>query len=257
MQETLKLNLITATAASSCISCFVIGYFANLPLALAPGMGINAYVAYQVVGPLGTGSLTYSQVMAAIFVEGWIFILLSLTGIRGGVIKYMPQNVSFAASVGIGLLLAFTGLRNLGVVVFDPYTLVALGGCTDGSREHVYVTTTQPLPTPTVNSSIFTEGGAYSCSGGEMRSATMWLGISGGVITAILLTRRVRGALFIGIAYVTIISWIPGHAASYLGAGSSIPGGEVRLDTFKQVVAAPSLSQTGLSWDWSAFNTSM
>ena len=79
--------------------------------------GINIYVAYQVVGQ---GDLTYSEALTAIFIEGWIFLVLSLSGVRGGIIKYMPASVSFGTSVGIGLLLAFTGLRNLGVVVELP-----------------------------------------------------------------------------------------------------------------------------------------
>lgn len=64
-----------------------------------------------------------------------------------------------------------------------------------------------------------------------------------------------QGALFIGIAFITVISWIPGHAASYLGAGSDIPGGAARMDVFSEVVAAPSLAATALSWDWSAFKS--
>lgn len=132
----LQRNLITATAASSLISTFIIGALANLPLALAPGLGVNAYVAYQVIGVYGRGELTYQQTMATIFVESWIFILLSITGVRGGIIKFMPKTVALASSVGIGLLLAFTGLRNLDVVVFDPSTLVQLGGCgVDGCAE--------------------------------------------------------------------------------------------------------------------------
>lgn len=164
--------------------------------------------------------------------------------------------IVYLFAVGIGLLLAFTGLRNLGVVVFDPNTIVSLGGCTESYQDHVYVTPLDVFTAPVVNSTELVEGSVYSCRGGEMRSASMWLGISGGVITAVLLARHVKGALFIGIAFVTVISWIPGHAASYLGEGSVIPGGEKRLDTFKNVVAAPSLSLTGLAWDWSAFDSS-
>jgi len=85
-----------------------------------------------------------------------------------------------------------------------------------------------------------------------MRSATAWLGIAGGCIMAFLSAWHVKGALFIGIAFVTIISWIPGHAASFLGDGSPIPGGAYRMDVFSEVVAAPSISSTGLAWDWSA-----
>jgi AGZA family xanthine/uracil permease-like MFS transporter len=253
--STLRLGLTTATAASSLIACFIMGFFANLPLALAPGMGINIYVAYQVVAQ---DLLTYQQAMVAIFLEGWIFIILSMTGIRGGIIRLMPKNIAFASSVGIGLLLAFSGLRNLGVIVFDSNTLVTLGGCP--AENHRYTLTTEnPLDisnfNTTLNSTadVIDESNAavYSCAGGEMRSATMWLGIAGGFLMAGLTAAHVRGSLFIGIAFITIISWIPGSPVSYLGAGSAIPGGQVRLEIFEKVVAAPSLEGLGLAWDWS------
>lgn len=226
----LKRNLITATAASSLISTFITGMLANLPLALAPGLGIAAYVAYQVVGIYGAGELTYEETMATIFIESWIFILLSITGVRGGLIKYMPKTVALASSVGIGLLLAFTGLRNLDVVVFDSSTLVQLGGCNADSRQYVYAFDSQlnVSALPNATSIILAEADVYGCVGGQMRSPTMWLGIAGGFISAILLYMGVKGALIIGIAFVTIISWIPGHAATYLGSTSSIPGAHVR-----------------------------
>ncbi|KDD74028.1 hypothetical protein H632_c1638p0, partial [Helicosporidium sp. ATCC 50920] len=254
----LKKNLITATAASSLISTFIIGYLANLPLALAPGLGINAYVAYQVVGQFSQGELTYEQAMAAIFVEGWIFVLLSVTGVRGGIIKYMPKTIALATSVGIGLMLAFTGLRNLDIVTFDRSTLVTLGGCGAGDRTYVYEFDDPLSPLVAANESavLIAQASVWGCSGGVMRSASMWLGIAGGMLTSILLYQGVKGALIIGIAFVTVISWIPGHAATYLGTSSSIPGGEARLDVFKQVVAVPTLSMTGLAWDWSAFDKS-
>ena len=256
--QNLKRNLITATAASSLISTFINGALANLPLALAPGIGVNAYVAYQVIGVFGRGELTYEQTMATIFVESWIFILLSITGVRGGIIKFMPKTVALASSVGIGLLLAFTGLRNLEAVVFDASTLVQLGGCNPGSRETVYAfdQPLQPGVTLTQANITLSEADVYGCNGGQMRSPTLWLGIAGGFISALLLYIGVKGALIIGIFFVTVISWIPGHAATYLGPSSSIPGGEARLDVFKQIVAAPTLNATGAAWSWSAFGTS-
>lgn len=249
----LRMSLTTATAASSLIACFIMGFFAKLPLALAPGTGINIYMAYQVVAQ---GLLTYQQALVAVFLEGWIFIGLSMTGVRAGVIRYMPKSIAFASSVGIGLLLAITGLRGLGIIVFDPNTLVTLGGCESADYTYIYyssapVDVTSPDMITLYNVS---EAGptVYGCTGGQMRSPTMWLGLSGGILMGWLYAWGVSGSLFIGIAFVTIISWIPGHGASYLGADSSIPGGQARLDVFKEVVAAPTLSQTGLAWDWSA-----
>jgi AGZA family xanthine/uracil permease-like MFS transporter len=258
--STLRMSLTTATAASSLISCFIMGFFANLPLALAPGMGINIYVAYQVVSQ---GLLTYEQALTAIFLEGWIFIALSMTGIRGGLIRMMPQNIAFASSVGIGLLLAFSGLRNLGVIVFDSNTLLTVGGCPPKNRRYAFtpdIAAVDPANlTDALNASLSSaasiaesSAAVYSCVGGEMRSATMWLGFAGGLIMAYLLIAGIPGSLFIGIAFVTVISWIPGHSASYLGEGSSIPGGAARMEVFEQVVAAPSLEGIGLAWDWSA-----
>ena len=263
--QTLRMSLTTATAAASLVSCFIIGFFANLPMGLAPGIGINIYFAYQVVAQ---GTLTYEQALVAVFIEGFIFIALSMSGVRGAVMRYMPASIAFAGSAGMGLLLAYTGLRNLGVIVFDETTLTTLGGCPSNSRNSVYTgpdilpdnftqltqEARELLKTPQVNISDVTEAAPtiYSCQTDQMRSATMWLGIAGGIIMSLLTMWRVKGALFIGVAFVTIISWIPGHAASYLGADSSIPGGQARLDTFTQVVAAPTLEGTGVKWDWSA-----
>ena len=265
--ETFKMSLTTATAIASLVSCFIIGFFANLPMGLAPGIGINVYFAYQVVGQ---GTLTYQQALVAIFLESFFFIILSLTGARGAIMRYMPASVAFAGSVGMGLLLAYTGLRNLGVIVFDGTTLTTLGGCPVNDSLSVYVgpqildatNTTVTLQDSMDNESyqvnVSLESideaarNVYACSSNEMRSPTMWLGISGGIIMSLLTVWRVKGALIIGVAFVTIVSWIPGHGASYLGAGSPIPGGEIRMDTFSQVVAAPTLQGSGLQWDWSA-----
>ncbi len=265
--ETFKMSLTTATAIASLVSCFIIGFFANLPLGLAPGIGVNVYFAYQVVGQ---GTLTYEQALVAIFLEGFFFIILSLSGARGAIMRYMPASIAFAGSVGMGLLLAYTGLRNLGVIVFDGTTLTTLGGCPANDSLSVYVA---PQIVDLNNLTVLVENATdnesyrvnvslesideaarnvYACANNEMRSPTMWLGISGGIIMSLLTAWRVKGALIIGVAFVTIISWIPGHAASYLGAGSPIPGGEIRMDTFSQVVAAPTLSGSGLQWDWSA-----
>lgn len=265
--ETFKMSLTTATAIASLVSCFIIGFFANLPMGLAPGIGINVYFAYQVVGQ---GTLTYEQALVAIFLEGFFFIILSLSGARGAIMRHMPASIAFAGSVGMGLLLAYTGLRNLGVIVFDGTTLTTLGGCPANDSLSVYVgpqildldNLTLILEDDSDNSSyqvnVSLENideasrNVYACASKEMRSPTMWLGISGGIIMSLLTAWRVKGALIIGVAFVTIISWIPGHGASYLGAGSPIPGGEIRMDTFSQVVAAPTLEGSGLQWDWSA-----
>ena len=178
--------------------------------------------------------------------------------------RYLPSNIAYAASSGIGLLLAFTGLRNLGIVVFDNNTLVALGGCSEDDRTNIFTTkvsfqdlnsTDTGDPLDFLASVDEASPRVYGCKEDTMRSATMWLGIAGGMLMALLQSWRVSGSIFIGVAFVTIISWIPGHAASYLGSGSPIPGGQYRMEVFKDVVAAPSLSLTGLNWDWSAIDS--
>lgn len=268
-----KRSVTTATAIASLISSFLMGFFANLPMGLAPGIGINVYFAYQVVGQ---GVLTYQQALVAVFLEGWIFIILSLTGVRGAVMKHMPRSIAFSGSVGMGLLLAYTGLRSLGAITFDPTTLTTLGGCPRESMKYVFYSSYDPTDMDGMGGDVATSGGLVSlaenasyiqfplsgvdfaspsvhvCESKEMQSATMWLGIAGGIISSLLLVWRVKGALFYGVLFVTIVAWIPGHAASYLGAGSSIPGGAYRLQSFEQIVAKPSLSMTGLNWDWSA-----
>jgi len=265
-----RRSVTTATAVASLIASFMIGFFANLPMGLAPGIGINVYFAYQVVGQ---DVLTYGQALVAIFIEGWIFIVLSLTGVRGLVMKHMPTSIAFSGSVGMGLLLAYTGLRSLGVIAFDGTTLTTLGGCSRSERRYVYTSNVslaqvflgpeQPnvdgfesstgLGTFNMSAELLEQSSAqvFACEGREMRSPTMWLGIAGGILSSLLLAWRVKGALFWGVLFVTVIAWIPGHAASYLGAGSPIPGGELRLQNFERVVAAPSLDGSGLQWDWS------
>ena len=268
-----KRSVTTATAIASLISSFLMGFFGNLPMGLAPGIGINVYFAYQVVGQ---DILTYEQALVAIFLEGWIFIILSLTGVRGAVMKYMPRSIAFSGSVGMGLLLAYTGLRSLGAIAFDPTTLTGLGGCPRDAMKYVFYSTYNPGGIDGLTGDAAEIGGLISlrenashiqfplvdidfaspavhvCESKEMQSATMWLGIAGGIISSLLLVWRVKGALFYGVLFVTVVAWIPGHAASYLGAGSPIPGGAYRLQSFEQIVAVPSLSMSGLKWDWSA-----
>lgn len=108
------------------------GVFANLPLALAPGMGANAYFAYSVVGFHGSGSVPYGTALTAIFLEGLIFLLISVVGFRAKLAKLIPKPVRVSSSAGIGLFLAFIGLQNsegIGLIGYSPSTLVALGGC--------------------------------------------------------------------------------------------------------------------------------
>jgi AGZA family xanthine/uracil permease-like MFS transporter len=154
--------VFTATALSSAIATLVMAFMANLPFALAPGMGLNAFLAYTVV--LGMG-YTWQFALTAVFVEGIIFIILTIFNIREAIVNSIPKNLKNAISVGIGLFIAFIGLQNAGIIV-DGSTLVGLGDITKGA----------PL-----------------------------VAVIGLVITGILLAYKVRGALLIGIIATTII----------------------------------------------------
>ncbi len=121
------------------------GAFANMPIGVAPAMGVNAYFTYSVVGFRGTGSVTYQQALACVFIEGLIFVALSLLGVRQVLVKSLPPSLKTSMGVGIGLFLCFIGFQSaagLGLskqkfvdtwlirkVTNDPATLVTLGKC--------------------------------------------------------------------------------------------------------------------------------
>eukprot|EP00775_Hariotina_reticulata_P005975 gene5975-6214_t len=216
--QEVRRSIITATAATSLMACFLMGAVANMPLAVAPGMGINAYFAYTVVGFYGTGMITYQEALAAVFIEGWIFIAISLTGVRGRLVSLVPKSIMLATAGGIGLFLAFIGLQNsegIGLVTYNSATL--------GKRLHL---------------------------------ATLWLGVVGLLVMVMLMARKVKGAIMFGIVFTTFVSWIPGHQASYLGAESPVPGGADRMAFFKNVVSVPDARKTTLAWSFAAFGRS-
>lgn len=166
--------VFTATALSSAIATLVMGIIANLPFALAPGMGLNAFLAYTVV--LGMG-YSWQFAIAAVFVEGIIFILLTFFNVREAIVNSIPANLKKAISVGIGMFIAFIGMQNAGIVV-DGATLVELGA--------------------------ITSAGPALCA------------ILGLIITAALVAFNIKGALLIGIGITTLIG-IPMGVTSYAG----------------------------------------
>ena len=161
-------DVVLATAFSAAIATLLMGLLANYPFALAPGMGLNAFFTFGVV--IGMG-VSYQTALAAVFLEGVLFILLTVSGARSAVINAIPHVLKVATVVGIGLFLAMIGLRNGGIVVDHPATLVALGD----------VTSTEVL--------------------------TALFGL---LITVPLLSRRVPGSLLIGIAAATVFAAILG-----------------------------------------------
>jgi AGZA family xanthine/uracil permease-like MFS transporter len=116
--------LMTATCLASALATFLMAFMANYPIALAPGMGLNAFFAFSVV--LGMG-ISWQVALAAIFVEGILFILLTLTKIRESVVNGIPKSLKIGISTGIGLFIAFIGLQSAGVIVKNDAVLVGLG----------------------------------------------------------------------------------------------------------------------------------
>lgn len=158
-----KGAVFTATALSAAVATLVMALVARLPFALAPGMGLNAFFAYSVVLTMG---YSWQFALTAVFLEGIVFLLLTAFNIREMIIKAIPENIRYSISVGIGLFIAFIGMKNSGIIVDSSATFVTLG----------YVN--QP---------------------------TVLLALLGVVITGALLKFRIRGALLIGVLIVTVL----------------------------------------------------
>lgn len=220
-----RRDMITATAAIAALSSFLMGLLANLPVGLAPGLSLNSYFAYSVVGFHGSGMISYAEALSAVFLEGWIFMLLSLLGLRQWLARLMPQSLVLAVGSGIGLFIAFVGLSSngLGVVGGSTSTLVTLAGC---SPEN-YINATLP----------------HFCARGVMRSPTTWLGIFlGGILTTLLMLYRVRGAILIGIFLTSIISWPRPTPVTYFPYTLD---GDMLFNNFKKVVSFDNIVMTG------------
>lgn len=121
--------VFTATAVSAGFATLIMAFFANYPVALASGMGLNAYFAFSVCLPMAKAGIQdpWKIALAAVFVEGIIFILLSLTNFREKLVNDIPMNLKFGITAGIGLFIVIVGLKGAGIVVKDDATLVALG----------------------------------------------------------------------------------------------------------------------------------
>ncbi|MDU4883133.1 NCS2 family permease [uncultured Clostridium sp.] len=187
--------VFTATALSAIIATLVMGLYAKLPFAQAPGMGLNAFFAYNVVLSMG---YSYQFALTAVLLEGLIFVLLTVFNVREVIVDSIPVNIKRAISVGIGLFIALLGLEGAGVVVHpaDGGTIVALGNITSG---------------------------------------TGLLAIIGIVITGILVARKVKGALFLGMIITAVIG---------------IPMGIIDMPN-KIFSMPPSISSTFMQFEWS------
>ncbi|MDR3237830.1 MAG: NCS2 family permease [Spirochaetia bacterium] len=122
--------VFTATALSAAIATLIMAFAANLPVALAPGMGLNAFFTYTVVFGMG---YSWQIALTAVFIEGILFIIMSLFNVREAIVKAIPANLKKSVVVGVGLLIALIGLVNSGIVIGDSGTITALGDLTSGS----------------------------------------------------------------------------------------------------------------------------
>ena len=120
--------VLLATCLASFLGTMCMGLMANLPFALSAGMGLNAFFAYTVVGNMG---YPWQVALLAVFIEGLVFLVLSLTNVREALFNVIPMSLKQAVSVGIGVYIAFIGLQNAGVVVNNDSTLVSLVSFTD------------------------------------------------------------------------------------------------------------------------------
>ena len=158
-----KGALFTTTVLMSALPTIFMALYAKLPLALAPGMGLNAFFAYTVCMVMG---YSWQFALTAVFLEGLVFLLLTVTNLREKIVDVIPATLKDAIGAGIGLYIAFIGLKSAGVVVHNDATLVSLGDLTSGSA---------------------------------------LLAVIGVVITSVLLVKNVKGALLFGILLTTLI----------------------------------------------------
>lgn len=169
--------LVTVTALTAALSTILMALMTNFPLALAPGMGINAYFTYTVV--LGAG-VPWQSALGLVFVNGCAFLLLSVTGVREKIVNSIPYSLKVAITCGVGLFIAFIGLKNAGIVVASPATFVAQG---------------------------------------NFGSPPVALAFAGIILTAVLVARKIPGSIVISILAVTVVGFfVPdgkgGHVTS-------------------------------------------
>lgn len=121
--------LVVVTCLSSALGTFLMAVFANYPIALAPGMGLNAFFAFGVVMTMKINGapVTWQMALAAVFIEGAIFAVLTLTNVREAIMNSIPKSLKIGISAGIGLFIAFIGLQSAGIVVDNQSTLLGLG----------------------------------------------------------------------------------------------------------------------------------
>ena len=186
-------QVFTATIIAAVVGTLWMALFANYPIAIAPGMGLNAYFAYSVVG--GNQDITYQTAFAAVFIAGLIFVILSLTPFREKLIEAIPENLKHAIMAGIGLFIAFIGLRLTKIISDHPANLVGLG---------------------------------------DLHSPSAVLALIGLAITLVLMALGVNGALFFGMIITALIAYFTGQLSFDQGFMSlpSLPEGLIVTSPF-------------------------
>lgn len=172
-------QLVITTCLAACFGSLVMGLVARYPFAQAPGMGLNAFFAYSVVQGLG---YPWQTALGAVFISGALFVVLSVIGARQAIVRAIPTGLKYAITAGIGLFLAFLGLKSAGIVVANEATLIGLG---------------------------------------SLKSPTAWVAIIGLIITAVLMRLRVKGAILFGILVTSIIA-IVSRAKVFSGADNAL-----------------------------------
>lgn len=176
-----KDALFTSTALAATFATLMMALYAKLPIAQAPGMGLNAFFAFTICGVMG---YSWQFALTAVFIEGLIFILLTFFNVRELIVKSIPKVLKDAIPVGIGLFITLIGLKNAGIVVSNPDTLVALG---DFSRHEV------------------------------------WIAFLGLLVTAVLFVKNINGSILIGIIVATLFGVILGDVKLSEGSVIAIP----------------------------------
>ncbi len=163
-------GVAAATCLAAGVGCLLMGFLANYPIALAPGMGLNAYFAFTVVQGMG---VPWQTALGLVFISGVLFIVLTVAGVRQLIVSAIPRALFSAIAAGIGLFIAFIGLRGAGLVVENKATLVGLG---------------------------------------DIHAPGTMLALLGLAILSVLLVLKVRGAIFIGIVATAVLGWMLGLA---------------------------------------------
>ena len=213
--------VFVATALSACLGTLIMAFCSNYPFVLAPGMGLNAFFAYTVVGQMG---YSWQVALGAVFLEGILFLILSLTSVREAIFNCIPPALKFGVSGGIGLFITFIGLQSAKLVVDGP-TLVSL----------------YPFKAAIANGEFFSTGiGAV-------------LAILGVLFTAVLLAKKVPGAILWGI----VATWFAGMGCEVIGVYVPNPqlGMFSVMPDFSRGLSIPSLAPTIMQMDFSGIFT--